>query len=125
MNARYQNPAIGRFVSQDPVFLLAGASNFTDRWNKNWRDIKPGDPSYSNQYGWYNNNENRLALQEYLSNPQGLNSYSYVTNNPLKYTDPTGEWEVHINFLQGNLGLGAEGGGGCTIGFASDGTFGI
>ncbi len=27
-----------------------------------------------------------------LVNPQKLNSYSYVYNNPLKYTDPSGNW---------------------------------
>ena len=38
------------------------------------------------------------------ANPQNLNRYSYVTNNPLRYTDPTG----HM------LDYGAnEGGGGC------------
>jgi RHS repeat-associated protein len=26
------------------------------------------------------------------TNPQSLNRYSYVTNNPLRYTDPTGHW---------------------------------
>ncbi|MBU1879441.1 MAG: hypothetical protein KJ734_10870 [Chloroflexi bacterium] len=26
-------------------------------------------------------------------NPQALNRYSYVLNNPLKYTDPTGNWQ--------------------------------
>ncbi|MFA5947631.1 MAG: RHS repeat-associated core domain-containing protein [Candidatus Gracilibacteria bacterium] len=45
--ARYYDPSIGRFISQDPV-------NGT------------------------------------LSNPQSINKYSYVLNNPLKYIDPTG-----------------------------------
>jgi len=40
-----------------------------------------------------------------LNNPQTLNRYSYCSNNPLKYTDPTGHW---INFLVGALiGAGA------------------
>ena len=39
------------------------------------------------------------------ANPQNLNRYSYVNNNPLRYTDPTG----HM------LDYGAnEGGGGCS-----------
>ena len=29
-----------------------------------------------------------------LENPQTLNKYSYVTNNPMKYVDPTGMWGV-------------------------------
>jgi pyocin large subunit-like protein len=28
------------------------------------------------------------------ANPQSLNRYSYVTNNPLRYTDPTGHMMV-------------------------------
>ena len=36
-------------------------------------------------------------------NPQGLNRYSYVWNNPLKYIDPTG----HINILNYNNALNA------------------
>ena len=30
-------------------------------------------------------------VQDY-NNPQSLNRYTYVLNNPLKYTDPTGHW---------------------------------
>lgn len=30
-------------------------------------------------------------LKDVLSNPQELNSYSYVINNPLRYTDPKGQ----------------------------------
>jgi len=29
-------------------------------------------------------------------NPQALNRYAYVLNNPLKYTDPSGQWEQTI-----------------------------
>ena len=31
------------------------------------------------------------------ANPQNLNRYSYVLNNPLKYTDPTGHWANMTN----------------------------
>jgi RHS repeat-associated protein len=47
--ARFYDPALGRFISADPIVP------------------KPG-------------------------NPQALNRYSYVYNNPLRYTDPSGHW---------------------------------
>ena len=34
------------------------------------------------------------TIVQSFSNPQTLNRYSYVTNNPLKYTDPTGHVKV-------------------------------
>ncbi len=65
MNARYYNGGIGRFVSQDAAYLLLGDSNFEQKYNR--------------------------KLEQHLADPQQLNSYSYVTNNPLKYVDETGE----------------------------------
>ena len=32
------------------------------------------------------------------TNPQSLNRYSYVTNNPLKYTDPTGHMQASDDY---------------------------
>lgn len=40
------------------------------------------------------------------SNPQGLNRYSYVFNNPLRYNDPTGNWPPFLDKLI-NQGVGA------------------
>lgn len=127
MTARYYDGAKGRFFSQDPIYLEVGSSAFTKKWNNNWRDIKSNElnDSYDQFDRLRKDKVAKTALREYLSNPQHLNSYSYVTNNPLKYIDPTGEWEVHLNFLETNLGLGGEAGNSWTIGFASDGIFGV
>lgn len=65
MVARYQNGNIGRFISQDRAFLNIGNNNFEQK------------------YGW--------TLQQHLADPQSLNSYSYVNNNPLRFIDPNGE----------------------------------
>lgn len=64
MQARYENPSIGRFISEDPSFL----------------DI--GRPDFKQLYG------QPLAL--FLATPQNLNSYSYVNNNPVTLKDPDG-----------------------------------
>lgn len=40
-----------------------------------------------------------IAVQE-PNNSQNYNRYSYVLNNPMKYTDPEGEW---INFVIGGI----------------------
>lgn len=58
MAARYQDGRMGRFLSQDRVFVEMGKQD----------------------------------LGKILSDPQGLNSYAYARNNPLKYFDPNGQW---------------------------------
>jgi RHS repeat-associated protein len=67
MQARYYDSGIGRFVSQDPAFLAVG--------DKKRLENVTGD-----------------KIELYLFNPQGLNSYSYVMNNPLTRIDPDGQW---------------------------------
>lgn len=61
MGARYQSGAVGRFMSEDQSFLLLGQDS------------------------------DRTKLVESLSEPQKLNSYSYVENSPMNKVDPTGK----------------------------------
>ncbi|MFA6172018.1 MAG: RHS repeat-associated core domain-containing protein [Patescibacteria group bacterium] len=81
MRARYQNPAIGRFISQDPVYLNIG--------NRDEIEQKTGK-----------------SYEVFLADPQNLNSYSYARNNPLKHVDVTGEyWESAIDVISLGLSL--------------------
>ncbi len=68
MGARYYEGTTGRFRSIDPAYLAVGTPQLKEKTN--------------------------LELVQYLSDPQVLNSYSYVRNNPINATDPDG------NFLQ-------------------------
>jgi RHS repeat-associated protein len=69
VRARYYEPALGRFLSEDPAFLAVG------------------NPQSLRQI-------TKLDLQEYLANPQHMNSYSYAFNNPLAYTDEGGKFAI-------------------------------
>jgi len=62
-NLRYMSSAQGRFTSPDPLL---------------WQTWSHGSDS------------TRAAFQRFISDPQGLNKYAYVRNNPSRYTDPTG-----------------------------------
>jgi RHS repeat-associated protein len=75
--ARYYSANIGKFAGQDPLFQSMG-----------------------DDYEVYA--RTGMPLQMLLSDPQSLNSYSYVKNNPLRLTDPNGEfWKEFSSFMSG------------------------
>ena len=78
MDARYEGPNLSRFLSQDPNFINAGAPD--------WVTGISGDSRYLGVKGFVDS-----SAVYYLSNPQNLNSYSYVDNNPLENRDPDGK----------------------------------
>ena len=81
MHARHYDGNRGRFLSQDSAFLAAGS---------------PALETITNR-----------KIDQYLADPQGLNSYSYARNNPLKNIDSTGEWfETAVDIV--SVGLSAR-----------------
>ena len=46
--------------------------------------------------------DNEDDFEEYLSQPQNWNRYTYVWNNPLKYVDPYGEDVYVVSYTTGN-----------------------
>ena len=69
--ARYYDAKVGRFITRDPI--LHPATN-----NRSCKGISSIHQSFF------------PVFERLLKNPQNLNPYVYVRNNPIKYVDPFG-----------------------------------
>ena len=77
LNARYYNPAQGQFLAEDPAFLMLGNSSQVQQLTQQQQN-------------------------QFLTNPQQLNAYSYAGDNPLIAKDPSGNSGV-VDLIYGGL----------------------
>ncbi|PZS06131.1 MAG: hypothetical protein DLM69_00400 [Candidatus Chloroheliales bacterium] len=119
-HARYYNPVIARFISADTVVpgmaMGAGGALGTIGLDKNTsmkgltvdyhepgiNSAVAGENQSTYQHGfWFqlSKDDKQKAKTPYGPlNPQALNRYSYVLNNPLRYTDPTGHYDYQYTW---------------------------
>jgi RHS repeat-associated protein len=83
--------AFGRGLNVESTPAPAEAAQFTgherDSFQLDYMHARYYDP----MMGRFLSGDPKLNLKRALRQPQNWNRYSYVMNNPLKYTDPTGE----------------------------------
>lgn len=105
MGARYYDAATGRFLSEDPLFLEIGGGKFGEMLKRNQYKLKSPDIIPESLVGDSSRSSVVKVLAfDFLGQPQLMNSYGYVSDNPLKYTDPTGESqsaERVVNYVNG------------------------
>jgi RHS repeat-associated protein len=113
--ARYYDPTIGRFISPDPfVQWSSGFDIVSSPLTVNL--ITQGLGSLNAPQGNYPSFTAQTPV-----NPQNLNRYSYVVNNPLTYNDPYGWWtfQIQIEFTLTVPGFAVSVAGG--VGFDDNG----
>jgi RHS repeat-associated protein len=85
-----------RYYAYGLTRLKAGTQKTPYRYTG--QRIEAGIDLYYYGARWYDPVVGRFLQADTIvpnpGNPQSLNRYTYVGNNPLRYTDPTGHWEV-------------------------------
>lgn len=111
-----QSGALVEETTYDPWgSVLSGGVQSKFQYTGQEKDQETGLNYYN--YRYYNSDTRHFTQPDDIYpdtyDPQSLNRYSYVRNNPLKYTDPTGHCPQCIIFLGGSLTLlTLEAGGG-------------
>jgi RHS repeat-associated protein len=97
--ARYYDASMGRFISPDPfVQKTNGFTIISSPLTVNF--IPEGLGTQLSPKTEYPAVSVLVPI-----NPQALNRYSYVLNNPLRYIDPTG-WDTEGHGINFNIGFG-------------------
>jgi len=113
-HSRYYDPGLGKFVSPDTIVpgMASGKGGDAATIRYSGKEELRGltvdfhettfvqDLHQENAFTvangfWFQLNEkNQKRAKSFWgpANPQALNRYSYVLNNPLRYNDPTGHW---------------------------------
>ncbi|MDQ5823738.1 MAG: hypothetical protein M3441_05925 [Chloroflexota bacterium] len=110
-HARYYDPSLARFVSPDSIVPassgVGGAANTVGTWDGSKLTVDFHETGFLGSL----NQENGLITQRGFwfqlggedrgkvnplgpTNPQTVSRYSYVLNNPLRYTDPLGHFVI-------------------------------
>ena len=90
-NARYYDPALGRFLQADS--LVPGTSHralTVDFHEMGFGARLAGENTQGFWFQMSGRQRHQATPPWGPGNPQELNRYSYVNNNPLRYTDPSG-----------------------------------
>jgi RHS repeat-associated protein len=93
---------------------IRGGTGTTHKFTGKERDAESGLDNFgarydSSQYGRFMSPDPSMAFSIRQINPQRWNQYAYAVNNPLSYTDPTGQDAIAVNFSGMVAGLGHEG----------------
>ena len=130
-SARYLDQDIGRFLSQDPVFINLGVDERTQAALANpqlQHSARTAGLNSMSGFGFGFGNspakKNWTSIQaEFLRDPQMQNSYSYARNNPINMKDPNGEFGIFAGgSAEGDLAIGNGVGG--SVSYMSGFTFG-
>ena len=105
-HARYYDPNLGRFMSADTI-VPGTASGGMDGLQLRPLTVDFHEPGFAAQLGgengqafWFqlsDDEREKAGIPWGPANPQALNRYSYVQNNPLGATDPNGHKDVLID----------------------------
>jgi RHS repeat-associated protein len=93
IQANDQDPSVPRKTPQGYIGL---ADNVRQKFTSKERDIETGLDYFGSRYyasmqGRFTSPDLIFISRRRLLDPQGINLYAYVRNNPLAYVDPNGE----------------------------------